>query len=235
MASLDLRLAQFGAFTFGPGTPSTSYALAINAVAGGTVTPSDGAATLASFSTASGADLDLGTVAIGNPFPASYNVNLEVFASDVFSFTAPGATTAAMLGAGIDCTGRLASYGSGPIVPLVGPPAYPQINGASAFTVAAPVTTTPTLSWRAPVGTASFYSVLVWHVVKNGTATAASVVASLSTASTSLTLPSGILMPGQKYVFQFRARYAPNGDLTRPFRASVPDCIGNALSTLVAP
>lgn len=235
LAALDLRLSQFGSFTFGPGTPAPSWSLSVYAIAGGAVTPGDGQALLLAYTPASGDDVDLGAVPYGDPFPAGYNRNLNVVAGYDFAFTAPGATSAALATAGISCTGKLATYGAGPIVPLVGPPAYPRINGASAFTVAAAVTTTPTLSWSVPVGAVSWYDVFVRHVVKSGTSTRISSVASLSTTRTSLTLPAGILVAGEKYVFLFRSVYRPGGDPSRPFRGSVPDCSADAISTMVGP
>jgi hypothetical protein len=232
-AALDLRLSQFGSFTFGPGAGVPSWFLMLFAVAGGTVTPLDGAATLVTYSPVTGSDIDLGTVTYGDPFPAGYNRELSVFANDGFAFTAPGATSSSTETSGISCTGKLSSFGSGPIVPLVGPPAYPRINGTSAYTIAAAVGATPTLTWSVPVGAVTWYEVIIRHVIKSGTATQIKSVASLVTTQTSMVIPAGILMPGEKYLFHFRSVYRPGGDPTRPFRGGVPDCQADTISTMV--
>lgn len=234
-AALDLRLSQFAAFTFGPGTPANNPSVVVEAVPGGPVTAADSAPTLASFSPANFADVDVGTLAIGNPFPSSYTLQLSVSGEQDFAFTAPGATTPAAVAGGIFCSAKLATWASGPIVPLVGPPAYPKINGVNLVTVAAPVTTTPTLTWKRPIGSVSWYQVSVVHVTKSGTATVLTTAASLSTADTTLTLPSGILVPGEKYVLALRSVYRPNGDLTRPQRTSVPDCVAGVVSAMLSP
>jgi hypothetical protein len=245
-ATFDWRRSQFYAFADDvvPGRGMPEYQLYVNALAGGPSLPY-GLFDVSPFlmgidSTFEEAyDIDLGQITFGNPFPSSSH---GVFGSATATFsvrTLFSETNALLtLSAVISVAAPLSSFSAGPIVPLVGPPTAIQINGQDAFTINTPVTLQPTLSWSPPtVGTPTWYEVRVRRVyVREGTNGAAlTTVAVFRTPLTRLTLPPDLLAPGESYTFLLTSRYMPGGDLSRPFRFSLPTARAEAVTNLVSP
>jgi hypothetical protein len=150
-------------------------------------------------------------------------------------YTAPGATTAATLEASIGQREAMSPAPPTPIAPLLSPPTAPILNGASAFTAATGVGTTPTLSWSAPAsGTATSYTVDLFALTVAGTATVATPVASFSTAGTQLQVPPNVLASGTTYVARVTA-VAASFDPSRPFRTANVYAWAGLLTATFAP
>lgn len=92
------------------------------------------------------------------------------------------------------------------------PVTSPRVGAIDFFAGAADVGATPTLSWSAPrTGTPSGYELTIWWLISSGGAIRTQEVGAISTRGRSVTVPPGILLAGQAYVFQLtaRARTAP--------------------------
>jgi hypothetical protein len=126
-----------------------------------------------------------------------------------------------------------------PIVPLVGVPLNPKINGmdASGVAVIANITATPTISWDAPtLGTASRYYVSVLAIQVQGSSSTLQTVAELDTSDTQLTIPPNLLVPGRTYVFSIGARALTGVDLgATPLRLSLPEGWASVTTTAATP
>ncbi len=108
---------------------------------------------------------------------------------------------------------------AGDIVPLISPVQSPQIGGASLFTTQTLASSTPTVSWTAPtLGTPLQYSVVFIPVYydSNANNTYGGARISFFTATTSVTVPPGVLAAAQPYVVEIMANRNPN--LTAPNR-----------------
>jgi hypothetical protein len=119
------------------------------------------------------------------------------------------------------------SDAAGPIVPVVGPPTAPRIEGRDAFAAQGGVGLQPTISWSAPaLGSATSYQLRIERV--NGYACVLGeeevrVVQAEVFSRTSFKIPPGFLKAGGLYSAVITARSAPwdTGDHP-PFRTGVP-------------
>lgn len=96
-----------------------------------------------------------------------------------------------------------------PVVPLVGPPLNPRIDGKNLFQDQVISGTSPIFSWQAPaVGTASGYRILVYEVVvNNGTPFLDFKGNGFYVTGTSAQLPPGVLSSGKSYTFVIQSVY----------------------------
>jgi hypothetical protein len=120
---------------------------------------------------------------------------------------------------GISQQDSLAHMLAGDIVPLMSPVQSPLIGGASLFTTQTLASSTPTVSWTAPtLGTPLQYSVVFIPVYydSNANNTYGGTRISFFTATTSVTVPPGVLAAAQPYVVEVMANRNPN--LTAPNR-----------------
>jgi hypothetical protein len=113
---------------------------------------------------------------------------------------------------------------AGPIVPVIGPPKAPRVNGADAFAVQRGVGLQPTISWSAPsLGSATSYIV---DVVADPSCDLAGQITGVSAvihSGTSFKVPAGILKTGRPYRAFITARQAPWDVLDAgPFRTGTP-------------
>lgn len=163
-------------------------------------------------------DLNFGAVGYLNPFPAWWDlVNLAATITNV-SFTVPGTTTPLILQGGlqyVDLASNAASnLASGTFAPLITPPQSPLIQGVSGFQDQTGATTTPTISWSAPAsGTPTFYRVQLRRMLSDGagsTTLGASFNFFVPPSITSLTVPGGLLLPGNWYAAIITAYNEPS-------------------------
>jgi hypothetical protein len=187
---------------------------------------------LLTFSTtASGTDITTGEMRYGDPFEGPSAIAGRIYHIYKLDYIAPGATPLTINGY-IENQTTVAQMDSGGQVPLVSPPRSPTIDGVSAFQDRTGMGLNPTLSWTAPAqGQATSYTIYVYRLYNKNGATAREIAAYLITNGTSLTVPSGILLPGQSYQFTFRARYNPGVDNTKTaFKYVLPAGFADALS-----
>jgi hypothetical protein len=120
--------------------------------------------------------------------------------------------------------------------PIVSPPRQPLVNGRDARQPQEGVGIEPTLSWTAPtIGVAPRYRILVYRIYLKGSQPFLQLDAAISTASTSLRMPPGILKAGSSYIFTLRANRSPGDDETRPNREHLGSCTATALTAVISP
>lgn len=113
---------------------------------------------------------------------------------------------------------------TGTIAPRVSPPQALQVDAQSAWQPHTLASLTPHLTWQAPrIGTPSAYRVHLYRLYTLPylpTITRVSSVARFLTGRTSLTVPPGVLQPGEHYVFRITAIVTPGVDYaSQPFAA----------------
>jgi hypothetical protein len=122
-----------------------------------------------------------------------------------------------------------------PIVPVLGPPTAPLINGEDAFAPHSGVGLQPVLSWSPPdLGTASSYGVSINDVdppEEGDRIPSASVY-----SGTSFKVPPGFLRPGHRYWAQIFATQADFDVLDRPpFREGTSSYTTNCVVGIFTP
>ncbi|HJU82881.1 MAG TPA: hypothetical protein VJ600_01605 [Holophagaceae bacterium] len=191
---------------------------------------------LLDYSGSGTADLDLGDLPYGNPFPAAWTVAAEAYQAFSVSYLAPGAANPLTLTRYAYQATTTLPTATAPMAPLLGPVQNFKINGKDLFSNQLSVGTSPTLTWSAPaVGAASGYVVTCFRIFASGGNTAIQTVGRFRTKATSMTLP-GVLAPGNTYIFTISAIRANGVDMGQtPFRATLPYAFTTAMSAIVAP
>jgi hypothetical protein len=177
-------------------------------------------------------DVDYGTVAYGKFLDPSWKEVRYVLFTAQADVPQPGTS------APFTTIGAFISYEAMPaddeIVPVLGPPRSPKIQGRDAFQAQAGVGLHPTLSWSPPrLGSATSYTVTI------GTVTGTPAITSVSLTVygvTSLQIPNGLLQPGATYIATITANSAPWDSLDRPvFRLGVPSSYSDCMTAVFAP
>jgi len=234
--TLNWRLSQFYAAMIAaqPATSHQQQALNLEAAVGGVQGPD----LIESTPAVSAADTGPVTLSYGDPFPAEWTRWLYVADSYAVCGYSIGGATEKCLGHGQWQIADLATFPGGDIVPIIGPPSAPMVNGQDASVPsggAVPVVTgvglTPTISWTAPsIGTPSLFGINIVQLFVHNGATKSRPVAFLRMASTGVRVPPGIFQAGQSYVLGIRAvTRHPLTDIGRSFNSS-----GGAASILTA-
>ncbi len=180
--------------------------------------------------------LDLGEAHFGNPFPHRWGQIYSINQNYSISYLAPGATHPRPIQGALSTNSLKEPKQNRPMVQAISPVLGATINGADAFLAQSGLTTSPTLTWSKPTnGEADAYSVAVIHLFAQGLSTRAVTAATLITEKSSLTIPSGILQPGQSYVFRIRAIQADDVEPSKaPFRLNTfPFATADVLSAVV--
>ncbi len=155
------------------------------------------------------ADYDYGALAYGQFLDARYKEYTSLNFSFKVSFTAAGATPSAQVAR---LASSRASVTATAFAPLISPPKAPRVNGLDAFAAQAGVTTTPNVTWTAPVvGAATSYSIEIIKVENVGGATVLTPVADayVYAPTTSFRVPAGVLVNGATYFAVVTANAAP--------------------------
>jgi len=166
--------------------------------------------------------LDLGELAIPNPFPRAWISDLYVVTFPV-EFPMPDGSPW-MLEAVV---GRRSTEltAAGPATPAITPIRAPRLAGRDAFTELAAVGTTPEMSWTPPAtGTPTSYRIQIIEAFTHppepfrpGWYIAAELI--VPGDVTSVRLPADVLRPGSTYGMVVRAFAQPGADVrTQPFR-----------------
>ena len=180
---------------------------------------------------------DLGPVHYGNPFSSKWHLFDAYIWQAYTTYTAPGATNGTpifTLAGGHDT--KLPTTTS-PITPVIDVVNNPTINHKNFFTDRTGVGTTPTLKWSPPsLGTATYYSVQIFHLANNGGNTTKTSIANLYTSRTSLLVPKGLLTAGQAYVFRIRTWYVPGIKFVKtPFAIGPTFALADVISGMMQP
>ncbi len=177
-------------------------------------------------------DVDYGTVPYGQFLGPDWKEARYVLYIATADVPVPGSTTP------IKAQPTFMSFekmpGDDEIVPVLGPPRSPRIQGRDAFQAQAGVGLRPTISWSPPrLGAATSYVVRLDAV---GGTPAQFASASLTVYGvTSVQVPDGLLTPGAQYVVTISSVSAPWDKLDRPpFRTGMPfsmsDCVTAAFT-----
>ena len=181
-------------------------------------------------------NLDYGPVFYGDPFPVGWPLFIGYIWSVNVPYVAPGATSSTTLfGSSFGfTTTQPTSTQSLPL--LVSGPTTPTVNGQSFASNLKGIGLTPQLAWVAPsVGTASYYQLFVWKLVKNGTNSEAHLAATVQTSATSVTLPPGLLISGDAYVFDLWANTAHAYNTMQPLKTQLPYGATDVMSGVMQP
>ena len=192
----------------------------------------------ASYSNLEHRDYSIGSLNVGRPFPATWDVFIFAWSTFGVSFTLPGATTPLTWYVGMGLSGLRSRTSMSDLGPRVSPPQQPKLNGLNAFSApAGGVGTRPTFSWMPPaLGTPTNYLISIYRLSVNASgAVEAARVIDLWTAATSLQLPDGVLTAGSVYFAQIRAEILDVNPLTSPFRKSTSTADGNAVTHSFTP
>jgi len=180
---------------------------------------------------------DLGQILYGNPFPSNWPLWDQYDWLAQTNYTAPGATNSVpILTLAVGDNIALPTSAS-PVKPLVGVLNKPSINHKNFFVDRTGVGTTPTLRWSPPtVGTATFYSVVIFQLANNGGNTTKTKIATLNTPRTSLLIPKGLLSAGQAYVFKIHTWYVPGINFAKtPFMNGPVFALADVISGMMQP
>lgn len=208
--NVDFRGSEFMALTgsVGPSVVPAWHVLDISATPGGRLAGME----------LGEVDTDYGSISWGNPYPASWKTMALVEFDWSMEILAPSATSPHDFWAHMLIWAPPEELGAGPIRPVLSPVQNPRVNGLDAFSAQSGITTTPTLSWDPPaIGTPVGYWVVPYRVFASGDGTEIDWKApSLVTTSTTLTLPPGVIEPGDPYVFVIWAFSGDHDFATQP-------------------
>ncbi|MDC3953390.1 hypothetical protein KEG38_06020 [Polyangium jinanense] len=235
-ASLDVRTTKFTSHlaAVNPKAVDQGTFVEIHTRPGNKYAPVGSSATLLSLSLAAGsADVNLGAIPYGNPYPADWGSSAFVYHYGMVTYTAPGVATpwndfgAIMFGRDV------ASVSGQPIEPPLSPVQDLEINGKSAFSDQTGVTRTPRLSWTAPaVGTPTHYTI---EILKPSEFSYGMVVARLHTKDTKVDLPPRILEDVSAFYVRVQAHVSPVDITTHPYRSAAEFARADALSNILVP
>jgi hypothetical protein len=180
---------------------------------------------------------DLGTVRYGNPFPTNFPLFVVYQYNASTSYVAPGAASSVALATYAYGYTPALPTGTSPIRPMVGVVTNPSVSGADFFTERTGIGLTPTLTWAPPTtGIANLYIVAVYQLSNDGGNTDAVKIAIMQTQRSSITLPPGLLVAGQSYVFQITTSYRPGVDvISRPYSTGPVNASADVISAMMQP
>jgi hypothetical protein len=155
---------------------------------------------------------NFGNISFGNPYPAAWHL---FYAYSDYVAMHFGPSFSVVGGSGL--TAAVRPVLTTPIAPTLGPPTGAKLNGTSFFLDQTSSNLTPTISWSTPsLGTPTFYSVGIFNLSPKFPASP--IVLSLSTTSTSVIVPAGLLQSANSYAFEIAAEHLPGLDVeTKPF------------------
>lgn len=182
-------------------------------------------------------DLDLGDLAYGNPYPTTWSLVAETYFLWTVNYLAPGAATPIALSRSAYTATATLPTAVAPLGPLVSPVTNPRINGKDLFQNQVAVGTSPTLAWDLPtLGSPTGYIVRVMELKNDAGASRLQTRATLRTATRSLTVPPGIMLPGSTYVITVSAVRFPGVNFSQyPFQTAFPYASAPVMSAIVAP
>jgi hypothetical protein len=167
-------------------------------------------------------DVDYGSLAYGDPFPAVWQRLFQYCQISEANLPRPNSTVTDTF---LVSTRQITAAPTGPVIPILGPVQNPMINGASIFQTATVNTTSVNLSWNPPaIGQPYGYYVTVYELgtTINGGTEEYIGVARFGTAKTSIQVP--FLSAGNTYVFLITSEADGLAKMeTNPLRAKAPN------------
>ncbi|TKD04501.1 hypothetical protein [Polyangium fumosum] len=235
-ASLDVHTTKFASHVaaVNPKAVDQGTFVEIRTQPGNTLAPIGSSATLLFLGLAAGtADVNLGAIPYGNPYPAAWGSSVVVSHYGLVDYTAPGVATPWSDYGVIMFSRDVASVSGRPIDPPLSPVQDLEVNGKSAFSDQTGVTRTPRLSWKAPaVGTPTHYTIVVSKPTGNSIG---QVVAMLHTKDTKVDLPPRILEGASAFYVRVQA-YASAVDITtHPYGYPADFARADVLSNILVP
>lgn len=151
------------------------------------------------------------TLVTGLPFGASWTTVAYVGYRVPQPRFLPGTTTPQSYSSQFVSFLSLQALTTQPVQPVLGPAVTPRINNADLLVDQSGVGLTPTVTWGAPtLGTAQRYRLSIDRLAISQGATRIAAQFMIDTATTSVTLPPGLLTAGQTYVMTLMA-YSTSG------------------------
>jgi hypothetical protein len=175
-------------------------------------------------------DVEAGTVQYSDPFPSAWRRTFLVCQTASVAVPVPGTSQTQS----ITLTNtQTTSLPTATVKPLLSGVQNPKINGVDLFTASTVNSTAVTLSWDPPaIGTPFGYSVAIMSptTLPGGTVNYLSTT-TLSTAKTSITMPSNLLASGRTYLFAITALVDGKANMeTSPHRSSLPVANADVIS-----
>jgi hypothetical protein len=179
-------------------------------------------------------DANGGTLAFGDPFTVGWpRVREASYARDCTYDLGDGATHSApfFVRSQVDL-----ATSPGPIVPIVGPPTAPKVNGQDAQATVTQAGLAPLISWSPPaLGTANRYILRVFRMKAQVQDREVARFALKASPSPQLQLPQGLLEAGYSYVFDIVAISTTGDPETAPYRYTFPFGAAGVPTGLVTP
>jgi hypothetical protein len=174
--------------------------------------------------------VEAGTVQYSDPFPSAWRRTFLVCQTASVAVPVPGTSQTQS----ITLTNtQTTSLPTATVKPLLSAVQNPKINGVDLFTASTVNSTAVTLSWDPPaIGTPFGYSVAIMSptTLPGGTVNYLSTT-TLSTAKTSITMPSNLLASGRTYLFAITALVDGKANMeTSPHRSSLPVANADVIS-----
>jgi hypothetical protein len=237
MTPLSIDQASFDAFAadLTPGTPSVGVEFAAGPRAVHERT-SDGLAFVWGFFPSS-VSTPPNPVSYPNPFPSTWGTSATVQVGNSVARQHPSAQQPRRYLSGQLQVLPLQSLAS-PVVATLSPPTSPQLNGAPLSGNHTGVGLRPSISFAAPrVGQPRRYQLRVEQLTASSGQTVARTAATftLPPTETTLTLPPGVLVSGQIYVFSLSAVSNPGNLQVDVFDNRLPYATATVVSGLVRP
>ncbi|HZW89669.1 MAG TPA: hypothetical protein VFF12_11370 [Myxococcaceae bacterium] len=175
----------------------------------------------------------------GNPFPARWSRFgfLATIYRVPISVPTPGGPVTFTQSANVFFQADLSSFTVHGLRPLVGPVHAATVGGQPMLAGASGVGTTPRVAWEAPlVGQPTSYTVRLQELTVSGSSVSSRTLANILTHQRHVRIPTGLMVPGGKYVI------VVNADLTGPFdqaqtplRTGYPVAVAPAVSGVITP
>ena len=182
-------------------------------------------------------NVDLGTVAYGNPYPSSWPLFVAYAYEATTNYLAPGATSSYPWPTFVEGWTTSLPSATSPIEPPVGVVQSPLINGANFFSNLKRVGLTPLLEWSAPtVGAGTYYNVQLIQLANIDGYTIPNYIAGFTTQQTSLRVPAGLLATGETYVVEITSYYIPGLNFSKnPYFLGPTEGFAQVLSGMIRP
>lgn len=236
--SLDLRSADFEAYASATHPLATSYLMTaqLRAIPGGLGYGALGSTPfLLYLQSAPGASSNQ-AFSYGDPYPSSYGRYGSAGMYFKVPIQAPGAAAGSMYNV-ISDSRPISQLNGLPWSPQLSPARNLRVNGQVASGTMSAIGTSPVISWDPPMaGVPDRYAVIVQQVVNQSGVSRGVPIANLRLKGTSVTLPPGILSPGNQYVIQVQAAEVGGFNVeTQPFYDAFPIRTAHASTGMLTP
>jgi hypothetical protein len=230
--------AQYAGAVTPYGTPALAYMVLVGTPGRSAYGTANSLDLLYFYQDGAPADLNLGPLPIP-AMPVGFEASCLAEVQVNRSFKLPAATTGTSAAGVVWTETNSLPTANTPLLPVVSPVQYPTIGGQAIANDVSGVGVQPILSWIPPVlGTPTGYVVALRHLTLSGTSTKSTTIARLYTDENSVTVPPGLMTPGEAYYLLIRAFASPGWDPgLSPYRSTKPIPMGCAdfISGIIRP